>query len=123
MELTAFQAMSSMSMQLWTLVDLAGPVMLLLGAQLVVAVVYTLLVVFNLMGRDYEAAVVCSGFSDFSLGATPTAVANMTAMTKRFGAAHKAFIIVPLVGAFFIDYVGGLRGPWGRSSAVTASGF
>lgn len=68
MELTAFQAMSSMSMQLWTLVDLAGPVMLLLGAQLVVAVVYTLLVVFNLMGRDYEAAVVCSGFSDFSLG-------------------------------------------------------
>ena len=55
------------------------------------------------MGRDYEAAVVCSGFGGISLGATPTAIANMNAVTKRFGAAHRAFIIVPLVGAFFID--------------------
>ena len=83
------------------------------GAQLVVAVAYTLLVVFNLMGRDYEAAVVCSGFSGFSLGATPAAVADMTAVTKRFGAAHKVFIILPLLGAFFI----------GIANTLTIQGF
>lgn len=101
--LGVFLAMSLMSMQLWTLVDLAVPVLSILGAQFLVAVLYTLFVIFNLMGRDYEAAVVCSGFGGISLGATPTAIANMTAVTKTFGAAHRAFIIVPLVGAFFID--------------------
>jgi ESS family glutamate:Na+ symporter len=101
--LGVFLAMSLMSMQLWTLVDLAIPVLSILGAQFLVAVLYTLFVIFNLMGRDYEAAVVCSGFGGISLGATPTAIANMTAVTKTFGAAHRAFIIVPLVGAFFID--------------------
>jgi len=101
--LGVFLAMSLMSMQLWALIDLAVPIISILAAQFVVAVLYTLFVIFNLMGRDYEAAVVCSGFGGISLGATPTAIANMTAVTKRFGAAHRAFIIVPLVGAFFID--------------------
>ncbi len=101
--LGVFLAMSLMSMQLWALIDLAFPIMAILAAQFVIAVLYTLFVIFNLMGRDYEAAVVCSGFGGISLGATPTAIANMTAVTKRFGAAHRAFIIVPLVGAFFID--------------------
>ncbi len=101
--LGVFLAMSLMSMQLWALIDLAIPIMTILAVQFVVAVAYTLFVIFNLMGRDYEAAVVCSGFGGISLGATPTAIANMNAVTKRFGAAHRAFIIVPLVGAFFID--------------------
>ncbi len=101
--LGVFLAMSLMSMQLWTLIDLAIPILAILAVQFLVAVAYTLFVIFNLMGRDYEAAVVCSGFGGISLGATPTAIANMTAVTKRFGAAHRAFIIVPLVGAFFID--------------------
>ena len=61
------------------------------------------LLVFRLLGRNYDAAVMASGYAGLALGATPTAIANMTAVTQRFGAAPKAFIVVPLVGAFFID--------------------
>lgn len=98
-----FLAMSLMSLQLWTLTEVAGPVLGILGVQFVIAFLFVLFVVFRVMGRDYEAAVICSGFGGFSLGATPTAMANMTAVTKRYGAAHKAFIVVPLVGGFFVD--------------------
>jgi ESS family glutamate:Na+ symporter len=101
--LGTFLAMSLMSMQLWTLVDLAGPIFTILGAQFLVAIAITLFVVFPAMGRSYDAAVVCAGFGGISLGATPTAMANMSAVSKRYGASHLAFIIVPLVCAFFID--------------------
>jgi len=101
--LGTFLAMSLMSMQLWTLVDLAGPIFTILGAQFLVAVAVTFFVVFPAMGRSYDAAVVCAGFGGISLGATPTAMANMSAVAKRYGASHMAFIIVPLVCAFFID--------------------
>ncbi len=60
-------------------------------------------VVFPVMGRNYDAAVIASGFGGFSMGATPTAMVNMSAVTKRYGPCHQAFIVVPLVGAFFID--------------------
>jgi ESS family glutamate:Na+ symporter len=98
-----FLAMSLMSLQLWTLAGVAGPILGIIGAQFIVAFLFALFVIFRLMGRDYEAAVICSGFGGISLGATPTAMANMTAVTKRYGAAHKAFIIVPLVCGFFVD--------------------
>ena len=101
--LGTFLAMSLMSMQLWTLVDLAGPIFTILGAQFLVAITITIFVVFPAMGRSYDAAVVCAGFGGISLGATPTAMANMSAVAKRYGASHLAFIIVPLVCAFFID--------------------
>ena len=101
--LGTFLAMSLMSMQLWELIDLAGPIFAIMGAQLLVAIVMILFVVFPIMGRNYDAAVVSAGFGGFSMGATPTAMANMSAVTKRYGASHLAFIIVPLVGAFFID--------------------
>ena len=101
--LGTFLAMSLMSMQLWTLVDLAGPIFTILGAQFLVAIAITIFVVFPAMGRSYDAAVVCAGFGGISLGATPTAMANMSAVAKRYGASHLAFIIVPLVCAFFID--------------------
>ncbi|MDX1334319.1 MAG: sodium/glutamate symporter [Gammaproteobacteria bacterium] len=101
--LGTFLAMSLMSMQLWELIDLAGPIFAILGAQVLVAVIVILLVVFPVMGRNYDAAVISAGFGGFSMGATPTAMANMSAVTKRYGASHMAFIIVPLVGAFFID--------------------
>lgn len=110
--LGAFLAMSLMSMQLWTLIDLAGPILALLLAQFAVAVVVTLLVVFPLMGRDYDAAVVCAGFGGITLGSTPTAMANMAAVSHRFGAAHRPFIIVPLVSAFFLDLVNALVIPF-----------
>ena len=101
--LGVFLAMSLMSLQLWTIVDLAGPILTILAAQTALAVVYALFVIFRFMGRDYEAAVVCSGFAGISLGATPTAMANMTAVAKKYGQAHRAFIIVPLVSGFFVD--------------------
>ena len=103
--LGTFLAMSLMSMQLWTLIDLAGPIFAILGAQVVVAVLVILFAVFPAMGRNYNAAVVSAGFAGYSMGATPTAMANMSAVTQRYGASHMAFIIVPLVGAFFIDLV------------------
>jgi len=97
--LGTFLAMSLMSMQLWTLVDLAGPIFAILAAQFALAVVVTLFVLFPLMGRTYDAAVVSAGFGGITLGSTPTAIANMAAVTNRFGPSHRAFIIVPLVGA------------------------
>ena len=103
-----FLAMSLMSLQLWTLIDLAGPIIAILGVQFILAFCFALFVIFRLMGRDYEAAVICSGFGGISLGSTPTAMANMTAVSKRYGAAHKAFIIVPLVCGFFVDIANAL---------------
>ena len=104
--------MSLMSMQLWTLIDLAGPIFTILAAQFVIAVAVNILVVFRVMGRNYDAAVVCSGFGGISLGSTPTAMANMAAVTQRYGASNLAFIIVPLVCAFFIDLVNALLIPF-----------
>ena len=101
--LGTFLAMSLMSMQLWTLIDLAGPILAILAAQFALAVFVALFVLFPLMGKSYDAAVVAAGFGGVSLGSTPTAMANMAAVTQRFGASHRAFIIVPLVSAFFID--------------------
>ena len=106
--LGTFLAMSLMSMQLWTLVDLAGPIFTILGAQFLVAVSVTLFVVFPLMGRSYDAAVVCAGFGGISLGSTPTAMANMSAVAQRYGASHLAFVIVPLVCALCIELVNAL---------------
>lgn len=110
--LGTFLAMSLMSMQLWTLVDLAGPIFAILGAQFVVAVLVNLFIVFPAMGKNYDAAVVCSGFGGISLGSTPTAMANMSAVSQRYGNSHQAFIIVPLVCAFFIDLANALIIPY-----------
>ncbi len=101
--LNIFLAMSLMSMQLWTLGELGPALVIILALQTLAAVLYIIFVVFPAMGRDYLAAVISAGFSGISLGATPTAIANMTAVTKVHGAAARAFIILPLVSAFFID--------------------
>jgi len=110
--LGTFLAMSLMSMQLWTLIDLAGPIITILSAQFAVAILVNIYIVFPLMGRNYDAAVVSAGFGGISLGATPTAMANMAAVTQHYGASHTAFIIVPLVAAFFIDLVNALLIPF-----------
>ena len=101
--LGTFLAMSLMSMQLWSLVDLAGPIFTILAAQFIIAVLVTIYIVFPALGKNYDAAVVSAGFGGISLGSTPTAMANMAAVTQRYGASNLAFIIVPLVCAFFID--------------------
>jgi len=98
-----FLAMSLMSMQLWTIAGLAGPLLIILTMQTLAAIAFIIFILFPLMGRDYQAAVLSAGFGGFSLGATPTAVANMTAVTKAHGPAPMAFIILPLVAAFFVD--------------------
>ena len=98
-----FIAMSLMGMQLWSIADLAGPLLIMLTAQAVAAVLFIFFVFFRFMGGDYLSAVLSAGFAGFALGATPTAIANMTAVTKSHGAAPTAFIILPLVGAFFVD--------------------
>lgn len=98
-----FLAMSLMSLQLWTLIDLALPILLLLVAQVAVVTIFTIFVVFRVLGKTYDAAVMSSGYIGLALGATPTAVANMTSVTKKHGASPQAFIVVPLIGAFFID--------------------
>jgi glutamate:Na+ symporter, ESS family len=103
LSLNVFLAMSLMSMQLWALGGLGLALVVVLAAQTIAAVAYILFVVFPVMGRNYEAAVISSGFTGISLGATPTAIANMTAVTKLHGACARAFIILPLVSAFFID--------------------
>lgn len=110
--LGTFLAMSLMSMQLWTLIDLAGPILTILGVQFLIAAGLAIFVIFRLMGGNYDAAVVCSGFGGISLGSTPTAMANMSAVTQRYGASHMAFIVVPLVCAFFIDLANALLIPF-----------
>lgn len=103
LSLNIFLAMSLMSMQLWTLGGMGPALAIILALQTAVAVAYIIFVVFPMMGRNYEAAVLSAGFTGISLGATPTAIANMSAVTKVHGACARAFIILPLVSAFFID--------------------
>jgi ESS family glutamate:Na+ symporter len=103
LSLNVFLAMSLMSMQLWTLGGLGPALVVVMAVQTIAAVAYIVFVVFPVMGRNYEAAVISAGFTGISLGATPTAIANMTAVTKLHGACARAFIILPMVSAFFID--------------------
>jgi len=101
--LNLFLSMSLMSMQLWALGGAFFQITLILIFQMLVMTVFTIFIVFRVMGKDYDAAVIASGFAGLGLGATPVAIANMSAVTSRFGPSTKAYLIVPLVGAFFID--------------------
>lgn len=103
-----FLTMALMGMQLWALEGVFTFVIVVLAAQIVLAIIYAAVVIFRGMGSDYEAAVVSAGFSGISLGSTATAVVNMTAVTQRFGAAHHAFIVVPLVCGFFVNLANAL---------------
>ncbi len=103
--LSLFLAIALISLRLWELAGLAGPVAVILAAQVVAIMLYAAFVTYRFMGSDYDAAVVAAGHCGFGLGATPTAIANMQAVTDRFGPSYKAYLIVPLVGAFFVDLV------------------
>lgn len=96
-------AMSLMSLQLWTLLGAAGPLFAILAVQVLVACLLAVFVLFPLLGRTYDAAVASAGFFGLGLGATPTAIAIMTAVTKEHGASPRSLLVVPLVGAFFVD--------------------
>jgi ESS family glutamate:Na+ symporter len=103
--LSIFLVMSLMSMQLWTISGFGAVLFTSLILQIIFATFFIIFVLFRFMGSDYNAAVLSAGFAGFALGATPTAIANMSSVTKHYGPAPLAFIILPLVSAFFIDLV------------------
>lgn len=103
-----FLVMALMGLQLWMLDGHLLFLLTVIGLQVLMVVLYTVYIVFPAMGRDYEAVVVCAGFGGITLGSTATAVANMTAVSRAWGNAPRAFIIVPLVCGFFIDLVNAL---------------
>lgn len=102
--LSIFLSMALMTLKLWELADLAGPLVVMLLAQTLLMAVFAYFITFNLMGRDYEAAVITGGHCGFGMGATPNAIANMETISAKFGAAPVAFFILPLVGSLFIDF-------------------
>ncbi len=103
-----FLTMALMGLQLWQLQSTLTFLTLVMFFQVALSIAFTIWVVFKFMGKDYEAAVISSGFGGITLGSTATAIVNMTAVTQQYGAAHKAFIIVPLVCGFFIDIANAL---------------
>ncbi|PRA59876.1 MULTISPECIES: sodium/glutamate symporter [Pseudomonas] len=103
--LSLFLAIALMSLKLWDLAALALPIFIILAVQTLVMALFAIFVTFRIMGSNYDAAVLSAGHCGFGLGATPTAIANMQAVTQRYGPSQIAFLVVPMVGAFFIDIV------------------
>jgi len=108
LSLSIFLSMALMSLRLWELLDLAGPMLVMLLIQTVGMAFFATFVTFRAMGGGYDAAVMAGGHCGFGMGATPTAVANMEALTRRYGPSPPAFLVVPLMGAFFIDIINAL---------------
>ena len=106
--LSLFLTMALMSLRLWELLDLAAPMLVILVFQVTMMGAFAYWVTFRVMGRDYDAAVMAGGHCGFGLGATPNAVANMESLVQRFGSAPRAFLVLPMVGAFFIDFTNAL---------------
>lgn len=102
--LSLFLSMALSSLKLWELAELAVPMVVMLVAQTALMAVFAYFVTFNIMGRDFNAAVIAGGHCGFGMGATPNAIANMQAITGRFGPSPVAFFILPLVGSLFIDF-------------------
>ena len=101
--LSVFLGLAMMGLKLWQLAELALPMIVMLAAQTVLMFVVARFVCFNILGRSYDAAVITAGFCGFGMGATPNAMANMQAVTKKNGPSPTAFLVVPLVGSLFID--------------------
>ncbi len=104
--LGVFLSMALMSIKLWEIADLALPLFLIVFVQVLFIVLFCIFVLFKLLGKNYDAAVMVAGFAGHGLGATPNAMANMSAVVQRFGPSTKAFLVVPIVGAFLIDVFG-----------------
>ena len=96
------------TLKLWQLAALALPLVILLLAQALVIILYTYFVVFNVMGRDYDAAVLVAGTCGFGMGATPNAMANMQALCDKYVPSVKAYLIIPLIGSLFADFLNSL---------------
>lgn len=103
--LNLFLAVALMTLRLWELADLAIPMIVLLIAQTVLIFFFTIFVTFNVMGRNYDAAVITAGHCGFGMGATPNAIANMQSVCNNYGYSSLAFFVVPIVGSLFIDFI------------------
>ena len=106
--LGVFLAVSLMALQLWALAGMAGTLLGVLAVQTILALAVSRYLAFRLLGQDYQAAVMTAGYASFVLGATPTAIATMTAVTKHYGPCQTAFIVLPLVSALFVDIANAL---------------
>lgn len=106
--LSLFLGIAMITLQLWQLAELALPMIILLLAQVVLMAVFSYFLVYNVMGRDYDAAVLAAGTCGFGMGATPNAMANMQALTEKFAPSIKAYMLVPIVGSMFADFINSL---------------
>lgn len=106
--LSLFLGIAMITLKLWQLADLALPLIILLAGQTILMFLFTYFVVFNIMGRDYDAAVLSSGVCGFGMGATPNAMANMQAICERYVPSVKAYLLVPLIGSLFADFLNSL---------------
>ena len=106
--LSLFLGIAMITLKLWQLAELALPLMILLGAQLLLIFLYTYFVVFRVMGKDYDAAVLAAGTCGFGMGATPNAMANMQGLWARYAPSVKAYLLVPLIGSLFADFINSL---------------
>lgn len=106
--LSLFLGIAMITLKLWQLADLALPMIILLTCQVIFMVLYARFVVFNVMGRDYDAAVLTAGSCGFGMGATPNAMANMQVLTDKYGPSVKAFLLIPLIGSMYADFVNSL---------------
>lgn len=103
--LNLYLALAMMTLNLWELSELIGGVLLVVIAQVIFMILIAYFVVFRILGSDYDAAVMCAGLCGHGLGATPSAIVNMTAVNERYGMSRKAMMIVPIVGAFLVDVI------------------
>ncbi len=106
--LSLFLGIAMITLKLWQLAELALPLVVLLIAQVIIMTLFSYFVVFNVMGRDYDAAVLSAGVCGFGMGATPNAMANMQAITEKFAPSVKAYLLVPIVGSMFADFINSL---------------
>lgn len=103
--LNLYLSLALMTLKLWELSDLFGGVMIVLACQIIFMIVIAYFVIFRILGSNYDAAVMCAGLCGHGLGATPSAIVNMTAINEKYGMSRKAMMIVPIVGAFLVDII------------------
>ena len=103
--LSMFLGIAMISLKLWELQSLALPLVVILAAQVVMMILFVYFLAFPMLGRDYDAAVLCAGICGFGLGATPNAMANMSAVCYKYRYTVKPFLIVPIIGAIFTDII------------------
>ena len=96
------------TLKLWELASLAMPLVILLTAQVILIIIFTYIIEYNIMGRDYDAAILVAGTCGFGMGATPNAMANMQAVCDRYAPSIKAYLLIPLVGSLFADFLNSL---------------